>query len=150
MSAVAAYLAERSQLAASGCIVWVGPRTRGGYGSAHFGGVKTTAHRLAYIAKHGSVPEGLEIDHLCRTPACINADHLEAVTHAENVRRSAKAGATHCINGHKFTEASTYVKANGTRSCRICNAERQRALRAQNPERYRSYDQKRRHTHEDL
>lgn len=45
------------------------------------------AHRWAYIATHGSIPDGLEIDHLCSVRHCINPDHLEAVTHEENMRR---------------------------------------------------------------
>jgi HNH endonuclease len=47
----------------------------------------TYAHRLAYTLAHGSVPEGLELDHLCRVPRCINPDHLEPVTPSENQRR---------------------------------------------------------------
>lgn len=45
------------------------------------------AHRYAYEAIVGSIPDGLTLDHLCRTPACVNPDHLEPVTKAENTRR---------------------------------------------------------------
>ena len=37
----------------------------------------------------GSIPDGLHLDHLCRVPACVNPEHLEPVTLAENNRRAA-------------------------------------------------------------
>ena len=138
------YLTARSAMTRSGCIEWTGSRTRGGYGTMNFGGLKTTAHRFAYMLRHGAIPDGYEIDHLCKNTLCVNPDHLDAVTHLENVRRSDVAGATHCKHGHEFTESNTYMKANGCRSCRTCNAERQRTARVKFPERYRSYDIKRR------
>jgi hypothetical protein len=70
------------------CWIWQLSVTRAGYGS--IGGSREgtkLAHRVYYEQAHGPVPEGLELDHLCRVPVCCNPDHLEAVTHAENVRR---------------------------------------------------------------
>lgn len=58
------------------------------YGGITVDGKRYQAHRLAYETWVGPIPEGLEIDHLCRVRACINPDHLEVVTHAENMRRS--------------------------------------------------------------
>lgn len=139
-----AYIAARSKAAASGCIVWTGSRTKGGYGTCNFNSsLKTTAHRAAYIVAHGSIPAGQEIDHLCKNTLCVNPAHLEVVTRQQNVDRSAVAAKSHCINGHPFDAVNTYVKANGTKSCRLCNNARQRVLRAANPERYRNYDLKR-------
>lgn len=66
------------------CWIWTGSRSPDGYG--RHGG--TYAHTLLYEAHVGPVPEGQELDHLCRVPACCNPDHLEPVTHAENVRRA--------------------------------------------------------------
>ncbi len=45
-------------------------------------------HRLAFEAWNGGIPEGMEVDHLCCDPKCVNPEHLEAVTHGENIRRS--------------------------------------------------------------
>jgi hypothetical protein len=73
------------------CFVWLGNVSGRGYGIFGEGTGesyrKIYAHRRAYEASKGEIPEGLEIDHLCRVHACVNPEHLEAVTHAENVRR---------------------------------------------------------------
>jgi hypothetical protein len=57
------------------------------------------AHRVSYALFKGPIPEGLTIDHLCRTPACVNPDHLEAVTLSENSRRAA-VRKPYCPRGH--------------------------------------------------
>lgn len=54
-------------------------------------GVKVYAHRYAYELCVGPVPEGMELDHLCRNPRCVRPSHLEPVTHQENCRRAAEA-----------------------------------------------------------
>lgn len=71
----------------NGCQLWMGPRDHSDYGKFTFGGRKWFVHRLAYLWAGGTIPEGWHIDHLCRTPPCGNAEHLEAVTPAENTRR---------------------------------------------------------------
>lgn len=70
------------------CILWTGAVTSSGYGCRRFRGRCESAHVVAYIEAKGEIPAGREIDHTCRTQLCINPDHLEAVTHLENVRRS--------------------------------------------------------------
>ena len=76
----------------SGCWLWTGSRTRDGYGliTTREGGKqrRSYVHRIAYVKVHGFIPDGLEIDHLCRVRNCFNPSHLEAVTHAENLRRA--------------------------------------------------------------
>lgn len=72
-----------------GCWVWIRQLNNDGYGLIWDGRVrqKVCAHRVSYELARGSIPSGLELDHLCRVRACINPDHLEPVIHAENIRR---------------------------------------------------------------
>lgn len=105
------------------CMMWTAYCLPSGYGMTSEG---TYPHRLMYEIFIGPIPPDTEIDHLCRNPSCINPEHLEAVTHLENVRRGEKAQRTHCIHGHEFTIANTRVRPNGTRACRTCVRERAR------------------------
>lgn len=85
-------------------------------------------HRLVWEYYHGPIPEGLEIDHLCFRRDCINIEHLEAVTHAENVRRQA-ARITHCPRGHAY-DADNTATHGGKRVCKTCRREERRERRA--------------------
>lgn len=75
----------------SGCWTWTG--VTGGsnarYGYFRPGGLaeKIPAHRFIYEWVRGSIPEGLEIDHLCQNKLCVNPIHLEAVPHKVNSNR---------------------------------------------------------------
>lgn len=85
-------------------------------------------HRWTYILFKGVIPDGLDLDHLCRVKICVNPNHLEAVTHRENILRGIGASAmnakkTHCIRGHPFNEKNTYMGSKGNRKCRICDRE---------------------------
>lgn len=100
-----------------GCWEWMGGFLPDGYGQ--MGG--TTAHRYVYEKLVESVPSDLQVDHLCRNISCVNPDHLEPVTRAENMRR-VSAAQTHCKNGHEFNVENTYHRAEGRRGCRPCNA----------------------------
>jgi hypothetical protein len=114
----------------SGCWIWVGARYRLGYGQIGRGGIGGgvfLAHRLFYEKYKGPIPEGMELDHKCREPSCVNPDHLEAVTHRENVRRGKAMqngywwrNRTHCPSGHPYSEENTYIRPGGERCCRVC------------------------------
>lgn len=105
------------------CWLWTGYLNSKGYASFRVGGVQHPAHRVSHELFNGPISMGLEIDHLCRVRHCVNPDHLEAVTHRENIHRGIYPVQTHCINGHEFTEDNTGRTANKKgpyRYCRIC------------------------------
>lgn len=119
------------------CWIWTGYRLPDGYGTfaATWNGNKVMAHRWAYEALVGPIPNGLVLDHLCRVPACVNPAHLEPVTHRENVRRGDVTKLRdNCRRGHPFTPDNTYQRRNSAgfliRSCRTCTRDGLRARRA--------------------
>jgi hypothetical protein len=115
-----------------GCWVWTGARSVQGYGRIWNDGTTRLAHRVLYELGVGPIPAGLDLDHVCRNTTCVNPSHLEPVTHAENMRRIRKS---HCANGHKWCEATTYIRpSRNERECRACNRERQAARNARRRE----------------
>lgn len=124
-------LLSRSERIASGCLVWTGTLNNEGYGHISVDGRVRLAHRIAYELAVGPIPEGLVLDHLCRTRACVEPTHLEAVTSRENVMRSRitlasiNSAKTHCPQGHAYDEANTYIwhgKGYTGRICKACRA----------------------------
>lgn len=117
----------------SGCWIWMGGITKAGYGHISVNGAYEYTHRLAYIHFIGSIDTGLEIDHKCRVRSCCNPDHLEAVTHLENVRRGlckTEGGKfwrerSACSAGHVYPE-NVKRDERGARICSLCANERKR------------------------
>jgi hypothetical protein len=118
-----------------GCWLWTGARRSNGYGTYSVGrGRTTTAHRVAFVLSGGTIPDGYQVDHLCKNPQCVRPDHLEAVTPKENNRRSESPTARNarkveCVNGHPLTPENVQLVAKG-RHCRLCRNENNRAIRA--------------------
>ena len=109
------------------CWLWTGAKSTGGYGRIYWSGKLLQAHRVVYELERGPIPDGLELDHLCRVRSCVNPDHLEPVTSRENLLRGVGASAanarrTACENGHEFTPENTY-RWRGTRGCKTCRAD---------------------------
>lgn len=123
---------------------WTGPLTAKNAGSNSYGygyqrefiedGLNLGRHRpvhvVVYEMYYGTITEGYDVDHLCRVRHCVNPEHLEVVTHRENVLRGEGLAAinsakTHCIRGHEFAGDNLLesVGKNGhiRRSCRACN-----------------------------
>lgn len=116
----------------SGCWIWQGGKDRDGYGTMWIGPKPTRkrryVHRMSYEAFIDEIPDGLEIDHLCRVKICCNPDHLEVVTTQENTRRRDVAHQTdrYCRNGHRRTKENTYITPDGYRACGVCRTAAQR------------------------
>ena len=107
------------------CWNWKFGKISGGYGEFYFNGKQIMAHRFSYELHKGKIPEGKELDHLCRNHSCVNPDHLEAVTHKENILRGHTLPAknskkTQCPQGHEYGKQNTYYEPNGHRHCKIC------------------------------
>jgi hypothetical protein len=127
------------------CWEWVACRTAMGYGRFVVDRRVRAAHRVAYELSVGPIPEGLEIDHLCRNRACVNPAHLEAVSHRVNVLRGTAPAAvnkrkTHCPCGREYggLQAHKNLKNGKTHTSRVClrcasekASEKGRYLRAQ-------------------
>lgn len=118
----------KTVVASGGCWNWIGKRDRLGYGRCWFNGHERLAHRVAYSALIGPIPDGKVIDHLCRNASCCNPHHLEAVDQAVNVLRGESPFAkrkrqTHCKRGHEFTAENTRRSRDGGRACRTCDTE---------------------------
>ncbi len=117
-------LREKCTMDANGCLVFEGCLVSG-YGQIRDGRTSRLAHRVMYEATRGPVPEGLDLDHLCRNRACCNPDHLEAVSRRENARRGIRGVlTTQCPFGHSYDPTNTHFTKVGHRQCRTCHRER--------------------------
>jgi hypothetical protein len=133
------------------CWTWTGPISSHGYGVFWVDGQRHAAHRVSYRMTHGDIPQGLVIDHVChgadencpgednwcRHRACVNPDHLEAVTERVNLLRGRgvsgeAARRTHCPQGHPYDAANTVIWGK-TRRCRACRKAKEAATRTSPP-----------------
>ena len=110
------------------CWEWTGFIGRKGYGqtsmvTADGRRINTGAHRRAYKALVGEIPDEMTLDHLCRNKRCVNPDHLEVVTRMENYWRATFETEV-CKNGHEYTPENTLPTESApgkkTKRCRQC------------------------------
>lgn len=117
---------KKIRMLANGCWEWIAGKTNG-YGVLSIRhDLHVKAHRYAFERYRGYIPDGMQLDHLCRNPLCVNPWHLDPVSCKENLRRSPaqpttkNAAKTHCARGHAFSEENTYKTPIGGRACREC------------------------------
>lgn len=127
---------------AATCTVWIGATNSKGYGLIAVNGRIELAHRVAWEAENGPIPDGMVIDHLCRVRNCVRVSHLELVTSAENARRGRAVVALRvgeaCTNGHEIqSEADLYRRATGAVECRVCRRAQRRSHSETRPTRQR-------------
>ena len=107
------------------CWLWTGATGSHGYGHLKVNGRCVLSHRWSYEYVVGTIPHGLESDHLCRVRACVRPTHLEPVTRRENLRRGQGHGSeTHCPQDHPYSGKNLYIGPSGWRYCRACRAAR--------------------------
>ncbi len=112
------------------CWNWTAWKNQKDYGRFWDGTRSVMAHRFLWEQMNGVIPEGFELDHLCRNPACVNPQHLEVVTRSENIlrgrapelNRQRQLSKTHCPRGHAYDKENTYIRPdNRGRECRACH-----------------------------
>jgi hypothetical protein len=112
------------------CWLWTGAKTTLGYGQIWTGERTEMAHRVSLLLAGREIPDGFDVDHLCRRSSCVRPDHLEPVTHEENMHRAPfaapefKREQTHCPNDHEYTPENTGRRKSGARQCLTCREAR--------------------------
>ena len=127
-----------SALVDSPCWIWIGCRSRNGYGQFKADARRSFTrkigpHIFAYEYFIGPVPDGFDVHHRCYNRACCSPLHIDVISHRDNMvdgnastLASVNARKTHCKYGHPLTGDNMQVTSQGSRLCRTCNARRQR------------------------
>lgn len=115
---------DRISFCDGGCWEWTGEVSPKGYGKLKFKGGTFYAHRFIYALVCEPIPDGMQIDHLCRNRCCVNPDHLDVVTNQVNATRGTgwagqNARKTHCPQGHPYEGDNLRLTSKG-RECWIC------------------------------
>lgn len=130
----------------TGCWLWIGSLRDNGYGlySPRVNGKRRTAsaHRWSWELRHGPIPAGMQANHKCDVPSCVNPDHLFLGTQSDNMKDACRkrrvnapgitkgwplrnAAKTHCKHGHPFTPENTWHRRRKStrrmvRQCKTC------------------------------
>lgn len=114
----------------SRCWLWTGAKIKGGYAIFRRSvandplSTKVLVHRFAFQMRYGAIPDGMEVDHMCRVRNCVNPHHLDVVTPTENKQRAGLFNRKdHCGYGHPMVDSNIYISGR-QRSCKTCNFRR--------------------------
>lgn len=116
----------KTEVQSNGCWLWTKGKNPKRYGNFWKAGTNRPAHRVAYEALTGPIPDGADVRHDCDTPSCVNPNHLRTGTHSDNMQdclqrgRNPQASKKFCLQGHPYSEENTYVRPSGARTCRAC------------------------------
>lgn len=130
------FWAKVSKAPGDGCWEWTAAKYSNGYGAfQYFHGKVSVAHRWAYAAEFGPIPDTLVLDHLCRNVACVRPSHLEAVTQRQNVHRGlamviGPRRKDTCRQGHALTPDNVETRRGGGRRCVTCRRVRENDYKA--------------------